>query len=50
VLALLLGYVFFGEWPKPIALTGAAIIMATGLFTLWREMQLKRRQAKARRT
>ncbi|MCR8551079.1 DMT family transporter [Salipiger sp. P9] len=51
VWALVLGFVLFGDWPQPLTLTGAAIIVATGLFTLWREGQIRRRaQAKTRRT
>ncbi|WP_375259993.1 DMT family transporter [Citreimonas sp.] len=41
--ALLLGLVFFGEWPTLPTLVGAAIIMGTGIFTLLREARLKRR-------
>lgn len=49
--ALLVGVVFFGEWPDPLTLLGAAIVMATGLFTLLREARLARasRQGRARR-
>lgn len=35
--ALVLGYVVFGDWPDDLTLVGAAIVMATGGFTLWRE-------------
>ena len=41
--ALLLGLVFFGEWPTLPTLLGAAIIMGTGIFTLLREKRLRRR-------
>lgn len=41
--ALLLGLVFFGEWPSIPTLLGAAIIMGTGIFTLLREARLRRR-------
>jgi S-adenosylmethionine uptake transporter len=34
---LILGYVFFGEWPDRLALIGAAIIVGTGAFTLYRQ-------------
>jgi S-adenosylmethionine uptake transporter len=27
----------FGEWPDALTLLGALIVVATGLFTLWRE-------------
>lgn len=35
--ALLLGFFVFGEWPDTWTQIGAAIVVATGLFTLWRE-------------
>lgn len=35
--ALILGLIFFGEWPDALTLLGAAIVVGTGLFTLWRE-------------
>ena len=41
--ALLLGWFVFGDWPAPLTLLGAALIVATGLFTLYRERQLLRR-------
>lgn len=39
VSALILGLVFFGEWPDGLTLVGAAIVVGTGLFTLWRERE-----------
>ncbi len=41
VFALILGLVVFGELPNGLALFGAAIVMATGVFTLVRERQVK---------
>ncbi len=38
--ALVLGWVVFGEWPDDLTLIGAAIVVAMGLFTLWRERRL----------
>jgi len=40
------GWLMFGEIPGPLVLTGAAIVVAAGLFVIWRERQLrlKRRQ------
>ena len=35
--ALVLGLLVFGEWPDAITMLGAAIVVATGLYTLWRE-------------
>ena len=40
LVALILGFVVFGEWPDPLTLIGAVIVVATGLFTLWREQQV----------
>jgi drug/metabolite transporter (DMT)-like permease len=42
--ALLLGLVVFGDWPDPLTLTGAAIVVATGIFTFHRERKLARVQ------
>ena len=42
LVALILGVVIFGEWPNALALTGATLVVATGLFTLYRETKLKR--------
>jgi drug/metabolite transporter (DMT)-like permease len=38
--ALLLGYWFFGEVPGHLVLIGAGIVIASGLFVIWREHQL----------
>ncbi|MEM8578663.1 MAG: DMT family transporter [Pseudomonadota bacterium] len=40
--ALVLGLLVFGDWPDALTLLGAALVVATGLFTLWRERQLLR--------
>ncbi len=42
VWALVLGLVVFGDWPEALTLLGAAIIVATGLFTFYRERQIGR--------
>ncbi len=44
LVALLLGVIFFGEWPNLLTTLGASIVVATGLFTLYRERQLRIRQ------
>ncbi|WP_298676823.1 DMT family transporter [uncultured Lentibacter sp.] len=44
--ALLLGWLVFGDWPKPITLLGAAIVIGSGVFMLLRERQLKKRAAR----
>ncbi len=41
LVALILGVVIFDEWPNTLALIGGGIVVATGLFTLYRETQLK---------
>ena len=42
IAALILGHVFFGEWPDRLALMGAAIIVGTGAFTLYRQQASRR--------
>lgn len=44
VWALLLGWLVFGDWPAPLTLLGAAIVVATGIYTLWRERRLAQRR------
>jgi len=44
LVALVLGIVIFDEWPNTLALVGAGVVVATGLFTLYRETKLKVRQ------
>lgn len=39
--ALLLGFLVFGEWPDGLTLIGASIVVATGLFTIWRERSVR---------
>ncbi len=49
--ALVLGALFFGEWPTGLTLTGAAIVVGSGAYTLWREGHAGRRsRALARRS
>ncbi len=43
LVALILGYTVFGDWPDMITLAGAALVVATGLFTLWRERAIRRK-------
>ena len=45
--ALVLGYLVFGDWPDQLTLLGAGVVVATGLFTLYREAQLRRKAARA---
>lgn len=37
LVALVLGYIVFDEWPNALTFIGAGIVVATGLFTLYRE-------------
>lgn len=37
IVALILGLVFFNEWPDFWTMVGAGIVVATGLFTIYRE-------------
>ena len=36
---LMLGWAVFGEWPDGLTLLGSAIVVGTGIYTLWRERQ-----------
>jgi drug/metabolite transporter (DMT)-like permease len=38
-----LGFVVFGEWPDMLTLAGAGIVVAMGIFTLYREKRARRR-------
>ncbi|MDJ1009759.1 MAG: DMT family transporter [Paracoccaceae bacterium] len=40
VAALFLGLAVFGEWPDGLTLIGSVIVVATGLYMLWRERVL----------
>ncbi len=42
IVAMVLGAVFFGTFPDALRLLGAGIVVGTGLFTLWREWELRR--------
>ena len=41
--ALGLGWAMFGTWPDPLTLCGAGIVIAMGIFTLYRERKIARR-------
>ncbi len=43
VWAIVFGWLFFGDLPRPAMLIGAAVIVASGLFIFFREQQVKRR-------
>lgn len=45
--ALLLGFMVFDDWPDALTLAGAAIVVATGLYTYAREHRLRRAVARA---
>ena len=40
--ALILGWFVFGDWPDPVTLTGAGIVVASGLYMLYRESRTLR--------
>lgn len=48
VWALILGLLVFGDWPDNLTKLGAALIVGTGIFTLYREQRLARQLARAR--
>lgn len=43
--ALVIGVSVFGERPDSLTLTGATVIVGSGLYTLWREQRLKHARA-----
>ncbi len=43
--AILLGWLFFGELPAPAIYLGAAVVIGSGLFIVWRERQLGLKRA-----
>lgn len=49
VAAILLGWAAFGQWPDDLTLIGAAIVVATGIYTFYRERRLARQVATATR-
>ena len=40
IYSIVIGYLWFGEVPEAIVLAGAAIVIAAGLFVIWRERKL----------
>uniref|UniRef100_UPI0040474A6C DMT family transporter n=1 Tax=Yoonia sp. TaxID=2212373 RepID=UPI0040474A6C len=50
IAALILGYFVFGDWPRNITLVGAFIVVATGMFTLYREQVAAKRLRKLARS
>ena len=42
VFALIFGIVIFGERPDVLTLTGSAIIVLSGIYTVWRERRIKK--------
>jgi len=40
IYSIVIGYVWFNEVPEAIVLAGAAIVIAAGLFVIWRERKL----------
>jgi drug/metabolite transporter (DMT)-like permease len=42
VWAAALGYLIFAEIPQPLVMAGAGIVVAAGLFIVWRERRITR--------
>jgi drug/metabolite transporter (DMT)-like permease len=42
IFALIFGIVIFGERPDVLTLTGSAIIVLSGIYTVWRERRIKK--------
>ena len=47
--AVALGYLVFGEVPAPVTLAGAAVIVASGLYVIYRERKLGLERDKQRK-
>ena len=46
--ALVLGWLVFGDWPDALTMLGAVIVVATGMFTLYRERAVSAAAKRAR--
>jgi drug/metabolite transporter (DMT)-like permease len=46
--AVALGWFVFGEFPLPVVMAGAGIVVAAGLFVIWREQKLGLLKVKSR--
>ncbi|WP_323037162.1 DMT family transporter [Pararhodobacter sp.] len=46
VFGMMIGVIMFGERPAMLTLVGAALIVAAGLYTLMREMRIRRQRAR----
>ncbi len=44
LVALVLGWLVFGTFPDMLTLAGAALVVGSGIFTLWREQRVRRAQ------
>ena len=42
--ALAIGFVFFGEWPDTLALIGGFVVVATGVYSFYRERRIAKSQ------
>jgi drug/metabolite transporter (DMT)-like permease len=40
--SILIGWLLFADWPDALTLAGAALVVGSGLYTLWRETQVSR--------
>ena len=49
ILGLVIGYAVFGDIPTVQMLSGGAIVVAAGIFIIWREQQLGLKRGAARR-
>jgi drug/metabolite transporter (DMT)-like permease len=49
VFALCFGVIFFGERPDLATLAGSALIVASGIYTFWREARLRRAEVTAQK-
>ncbi|MCB4457802.1 DMT family transporter [Leisingera sp. McT4-56] len=48
IFAIVIGYVWFNEWPTLVMLAGAALVIAGNVLVIWREHRLGLRRGKAK--
>ncbi|KIC32816.1 DMT family transporter [Leisingera sp. ANG-S5] len=48
IFAIVIGYVWFDEWPTLVMLAGAALVIAGNVLVIWREHRLGLRRGKAK--
>ena len=48
IFAIIIGYIWFDEWPTLVMLAGAALVIAGNILVIWRESRLGLVRGKAK--